>query len=121
MNANFETCVAFVNGGDSVAERLTEQDIERRLAALPGWSLEDGKWLVKKARFRSYLDGVDFVSRAARAAERLNHHPLIAIDYKLVTLRLTSWRAGGITELDFEAAAAFDRELPGEGGAESAE
>jgi len=100
---------------------LTPENIERRLTSLSGWSLEDGKWLVKRVRFRSYLDGVDFVSRAARAAERLNHHPLIAIDYKLVTLRLTSWRAGGITELDFEAAAAFDRELPEEDGSDSTE
>jgi 4a-hydroxytetrahydrobiopterin dehydratase len=55
------------------------------------------------------MDGIAFVARVSDAAERLNHHPFIAIDYKMITLRLTSWHAGGLTELDFIAAAEFDR------------
>lgn len=88
---------------------MTEEQIERRISESGGWKLEDGKWIVKKYRFREFLDGIGFVNRVAGEAERLNHHPFIAIEYKLVTLRLTSWHAGGLTELDFEAAAAFDR------------
>ncbi|WP_371754010.1 hypothetical protein [Ferviditalea candida] len=29
--------------------------------------------------------------------------------YKLVTPRITSWNAGGLTELDFASAAEYDR------------
>ncbi|HZG57077.1 4a-hydroxytetrahydrobiopterin dehydratase [Paenibacillus sp.] len=88
--------------------RLTDEAVEERLASAEGWRREDAKWIAKKYRFRAYLDGVEFVRRVALEAERLNHHPFISIDYKLVTLRLTSWHAGGLTELDFAAAAAFD-------------
>jgi 4a-hydroxytetrahydrobiopterin dehydratase len=89
--------------------KLTEEQIEDKLAEAAGWQRDDAKWIVKKYRFRGYLEGISFVNRVAQAAERLNHHPFISIDYKLITLRLTSWHAGGLTELDFTAAAEFDR------------
>lgn len=90
-------------------EKLTEARIEElRSNTAPDWTLEDEKWIVRKYRFREFMQAVAFVNEVAREAERLNHHPFIAIDYKLVTLRMTSWHAGGLTELDFTAAAAFD-------------
>ncbi|XEC92930.1 4a-hydroxytetrahydrobiopterin dehydratase [Paenibacillus tarimensis] len=90
--------------------KLTEVEINDKLSSAEGWRLEEGKWIVKKYRFKAYLEGIGFVNRVAQAAERLNHHPFISIDYKLITLRLTSWSAGGLTGLDFTAAAEFDRE-----------
>ncbi|MDF2959107.1 MAG: pterin-4-alpha-carbinolamine dehydratase [Paenibacillus sp.] len=95
--------------------RLTEEEIAAWLGRLSGWNREeDGKWIVKKYRFADYLSGIAFVERVARIAElELNHHPLISIDYKMVTLRLTSWHASGLTDLDFEAAASFDKALGG--------
>ena len=89
--------------------KLTPEEVEARLASSTGWKREDAKWIAKRYRFPAYLDGIEFVRRVAAEAERLDHHPFIAIEYKLVTLRLTSWHAGGVTALDFEAAAAFDR------------
>lgn len=88
--------------------KLTEDQIVESLNAAKGWKREDGKWIVKKYRFRSFLDAIAFVNLTAEASEGLNHHPFIAIDYKMVTLRMTSWHDGGLTELDFTAAAAFD-------------
>jgi 4a-hydroxytetrahydrobiopterin dehydratase len=90
-------------------EKLPEEEIAARLELLPGWVLEEGKWIIKKYRFADYLAGIDFVQEIARIAElEMNHHPMIAIDYKLVTLKLTSWHAGGLTALDFDTAARFD-------------
>lgn len=88
--------------------KLTSEQIEEKLVSSDGWKLEDTKWIVKKYRFRTFMDAVSFVNDVAEASERLNHHPFISIDYKMVTLRMTSWHAGGLTELDFTAAAAFD-------------
>jgi 4a-hydroxytetrahydrobiopterin dehydratase len=88
--------------------KLSDEQIRGKLTRAEGWQLEETKWIVKKYRFREYLEAIRFVERVAQAAERLNHHPFIAIDYKLVTLRLTSWHAGGLTELDFTAAEEFD-------------
>ncbi|NOU92037.1 4a-hydroxytetrahydrobiopterin dehydratase [Paenibacillus sp. LMG 31456] len=93
--------------------KLTEVEIATQLEQMSGWNREtDGKWIVKTYRFNEYLSGIAFVEKVARIAElELNHHPLIAIDYKRVTLRLTSWHDGGLTALDFEAAARFDDAL----------
>ena len=88
--------------------KLYDYEILERVEASGGWKLEDGKWIVKKYRFVAFLDAIAFVNEVAQASERLNHHSFIAIDYKLVTLRMTSWHAGGLTELDFTAAAEFD-------------
>ncbi|WP_248929174.1 4a-hydroxytetrahydrobiopterin dehydratase [Paenibacillus hamazuiensis] len=88
--------------------KLTEEQLGERLAQAEGWSREDGKWIVKKYRFPAFMQGIAFVNEVARIAEELNHHPMIAIDYKMVTLRLTSWSEGGLTELDFQSAERYD-------------
>nr|WP_235549741.1 4a-hydroxytetrahydrobiopterin dehydratase [Paenibacillus sp. Soil766] len=91
--------------------KLERVVVDKRLATLGTWSLEaeESKWIVRKYRFTSFPQGITFVNEVARLSEAVNHHPMIAIDYKMVTLRLTSWSAGGLTELDFSTAAKFDQ------------
>jgi len=89
--------------------KLSEERIAERLKGLEGWKRDDAKWISAKFRFAAFMDAVDFVNEVARTAEAMNHHPMIAIDYKMVTLRLTTWHAGGLTEADFDAAEAYNR------------
>lgn len=44
-------------------------------------------------------------------AERMDHHPDIAIRYRQVELRLTTHSAGGLTDRDFELAQQIDAVL----------
>ncbi|WHY84939.1 4a-hydroxytetrahydrobiopterin dehydratase [Neobacillus novalis] len=90
-----------------MANRLSDEEMTTVVAELTGWKLE-GKFIVKKYRFREFLKGVAFVNEIAELSEEKNHHPFIAIDYKLVTLRLTSWNAGGLTDLDVALAKNYD-------------
>ncbi|RST76969.1 4a-hydroxytetrahydrobiopterin dehydratase [Siminovitchia acidinfaciens] len=90
-------------------ERLSEQVIEERLSELTDWKLTDEKWIVRKYRFRDYLKGISFVQKIAEESERVQHHPFISIDYKLITVRISSWRAKGLTELDFKMAEIYER------------
>ncbi|PLS02591.1 4a-hydroxytetrahydrobiopterin dehydratase [Neobacillus cucumis] len=90
-----------------MANKLSLTEIDQALAELTGWKL-DGKFIDKKYRFREFLSGVAFVNEIAQLSEEKNHHPFIAIDYKLVTLRLTSWNAGGLTDLDVALAKVYD-------------
>ncbi|MFD1020742.1 4a-hydroxytetrahydrobiopterin dehydratase [Thalassobacillus hwangdonensis] len=89
-------------------ERLNEEEKAQGLAKLDGWKLEDEKWITKKYRFKAYLSGIEFVNQVAAYSEDIQHHPFISIDYKLVTLRLTSWRAKGLTDLDLTCAKQYD-------------
>ena len=87
--------------------RLTEDEMKSQVASLIGWKLA-GKFIVKKYRFKEFLKGVAFVNEIANLSEEKNHHPFISIDYKMVTLKLTSWNAGGLTDLDIALAKQYD-------------
>jgi len=86
---------------------LTEKELEDGLRELSGWSVEEGK-MVKKYVFPSFAESIAFVNKVADIAERMNHHPFISVDYRRVTLRLTTWHSGGITALDLASARAYD-------------
>jgi len=88
---------------------LTEPETEEALRELEGWKLEEeGKRIVRTRIFPSFTEAVEFVNRVAAIAEALDHHPFIGIDYRRVTLRLTTWHSGGLTALDVESAKAYD-------------
>jgi 4a-hydroxytetrahydrobiopterin dehydratase len=89
--------------------KLGNTAIDQKLVEVTGWTTDDHKWIVRKYRFTAFMQGINFVNEVAGIAEEVNHHPMIAIDYKMVTLRLTSWHAGGSTDLDFKSAAKFDQ------------
>lgn len=88
---------------------LTEAELTAGLGELDGWSVEDGKWLVKKYLCPGFPAAIAFVNKVAGIAEEMNHHPFISIDFRRVTLRLTTWHSGGLTQLDIDSAKAYDR------------
>lgn len=88
--------------------RLTEEEVNNELVKLSDWKLVDEKWIRRRYKFKDYLNGIEFVNRVANYAEEKNHHPNIAIDYKVVTLKISSWEMRGLTDLDFEMAHHFD-------------
>lgn len=97
--------------GCGAVEKLPQSEIESRLASLEGWVQEETKWLVKKYRFPSFAEAMKFVNAVADISEKENHHPFISIDFKMVTIRLTSWKSAGITELDFQCLAQYEQVL----------
>jgi 4a-hydroxytetrahydrobiopterin dehydratase len=91
---------------------LSEDEVSRRLAELPGWKLREGK-LHRGFRFESFVEAFGFMSRAALVAEKLDHHPEWSNVYSRVDVDLTTHDAGGLTRLDFELAARMN-ELAGD-------
>ena len=67
------------------------------------WELKDGK-LVKSFLFPSFMDAIEFVNKVAKVAERLDHHPLITINWKTVRLSLKSFDIDAITKRDINLA-----------------
>ncbi|MGB1140119.1 MAG: 4a-hydroxytetrahydrobiopterin dehydratase [Halioglobus sp.] len=90
------------------ASLLTEQEINERLASLPGWELLDGK-LYRSFKFTDFVTAFEFMSQLAPEAERMNHHPEWTNVYNRVDVSLVTHDAGGITELDFALAGVMDR------------
>lgn len=85
--------------------KLGQDETKQALAGLPGWTLaRDGKAIARKFEFRNFSEAFAFMTRAALAAEKLDHHPEWSNVYKTVNVELTTHDAGGLTELDFALA-----------------
>ncbi|MBD1875624.1 4a-hydroxytetrahydrobiopterin dehydratase [Nodosilinea sp. FACHB-131] len=66
--------------------------------------MEEGESLVTICQFADFAAAVAFVERLVEPADRLGHHPDLAIAYNRVTLSVTTHDAGGLTNLDFALA-----------------
>ena len=83
-----------------MSQLLTPTEIEQELANLPGWSLA-GSAITRTFTLPSFPAALTFASAVGHLAERADHHPDILIQYRKVTLTLSTHSAGGLTEQDF--------------------
>lgn len=91
-------------------EKLSTEDIARRLADHPDWRLVDGK-LHRSLQFADFVEAFGFMARVALIAETLGHHPEWSNVYNRVTIDLTTHDAGGLSTYDFDFAARVDKLL----------
>ena len=89
-------------------EKLPDADVARELTALPGWSRE-GDEIVRAYERGNFNGSIAFVNAIAAAANAADHHPDLAIAWNIVTVRLSSHDAHGLTERDFALARAIDK------------
>jgi len=82
---------------------LSSEEAGKRAAKLPGWTLGE-KQIQRKFTFGDFAEAVSFVVRVGFAAEAVDHHPDILINYKRVTLTFSTHSEGGLTEKDFAGA-----------------
>ncbi len=78
---------------------LNPDELSTALAGLDGWRRIDSE-LVAVVEAPSFQAAVALVVRIAFEAESMNHHPDIAVNYRRVTLRLSTHSEGGITTKD---------------------
>ena len=94
-----------------MAELLTEA---ARLKALPplgetGWgAVPDRDALRKIWKFKTFSEAWAFMSRAALAAEKMNHHPEWSNTYNVVDVTLSTHDCDGLSALDLDLATKMD-------------
>jgi 4a-hydroxytetrahydrobiopterin dehydratase len=86
-----------------MSKLLTPTEIEQALADLPGWTQADSE-ISRTFTLPSFPAALAFASAVGHLAERADHHPDILIQYRKVTLTLSTHSAGGLTEKDFDLA-----------------
>jgi 4a-hydroxytetrahydrobiopterin dehydratase len=91
-----------------VPKLLGDSEIKKRLKTLKGWK-QDGKFISKSFEFENFMEGIAFVSKVAKVAEKEEHHPDIHIRYTTVTLSVQTHSEGGVTEWDLELAGAIEK------------
>ena len=83
---------------------LSPEEIEDRLAGLPGWSLDEDR-LTRTYRLGSHIAAAALVMHIARVQDELDHHSDLTLGYHSVTVSVHTHSAGGkVTELDVELA-----------------
>ena len=83
--------------------KLSSEEIDLRLSALPEWTLAAGK-LHREYQFPGFAEAIGFFSASVPAIEKMDHHPEWSNVYNRVTVDLTSHDEGGVTERDFRLA-----------------
>ena len=90
-----------------MAKKLSDDEIRSRLESLDGWQVKDGK-LHRDFKFDDFGAAFGFMTRAALAAEKMDHHPEWSNVYNRVSVDLTTHDARGITDNDFALAEAMN-------------
>ena len=93
-----------------VPKLLSDSEIERRLKGLEGWR-HAGKFITKDFEFDRFMNGIDFIDRVARVAEKEEHHPDIHVRYTTITLSVQTHSEGGVTAWDLGLAEAVEAML----------
>ena len=90
-----------------MADTISPDEARKRLTHLAGWDLT-GTAIRRQFTFRDFAEAISFVVRLGFAAESVDHHPDILINYKRVTLTYSTHSAGGLTAKDFAGAETAD-------------
>lgn len=89
---------------------LNAPEVSLHLKSIPNWK-KRASTIRRTFEFEGFLEGIAWVNRVAKRAQKLNHHPDIDIRFNKVTLTLTTHDAGGLTEKDFTLARQCDGEF----------
>jgi 4a-hydroxytetrahydrobiopterin dehydratase len=94
-----------------VRARLDDATVAAKLADLPGWE-RTGDEIQRTFDCPDFPAAIAFVVRIGFLAEAKNHHPDLDVRWKRVKVALTTHDLGGLSDSDFELAAAIDGEAP---------
>jgi pterin-4a-carbinolamine dehydratase len=89
---------------------LSEQEIRRRLEALPGWELRDGA-IRRTYQTDGWRGSVLVANAIAFICEAADHHADLTVTWPRVAVALSTHSAGGITAKDFEVATLVERQV----------
>jgi 4a-hydroxytetrahydrobiopterin dehydratase len=88
---------------------MSSEEIKRAIEELgSGWQLKDDK-IIKSFQFPSFMNAIEFVNEVANIAEKVNHHPIITINWRTVKFSLKSFDVDAITGRDFELAKEIEK------------
>jgi 4a-hydroxytetrahydrobiopterin dehydratase len=89
---------------------LSPEEVDARLAELPGWGVVQGA-LHREVVLGNFIEAFGFMTKVALIAEKLNHHPDWSNSWNKVVIDVVSHAEGGITDQCFTLAAAVNAAL----------
>lgn len=83
--------------------RISTEEARVRVQSLPGWTVA-GDAITRQFTFAGFPEAVAFIVRLGFAAEAVDHHPDLLVNYKRVTVTYSTHSEGGLTTKDFDGA-----------------
>ena len=101
-----KSCITYKKG----TPPLSNEEENGLINQLHSWTLDrkGEHGLTKRFDFNSFIEAIGFVNTLAMIAEEERHHPSIRIDYRTVTIELSTHTIHGLSENDFIMAAKMD-------------
>ncbi len=87
--------------------KLTEDQIKNRLEDFPDWEFDDNA-IHTTIEFENFREVFATMTRIAFECEKMEHHPTWTNTYNELEISLSTHDADGVTEKDFDLAAAID-------------
>ena len=81
--------------------KLGTPEIEAFLSRLPTWKTEDNLKIVKKLKFKDFVEALAFVNKVGALAEAEGHHPDIKFGWGYAKISLSTHAVEGLSENDF--------------------
>ena len=88
---------------------LSDEERAAALGELPGWRYDAAEGAIRRDFvFADFGEAFAFMTRAAIAAEKADHHPDWSNSWNKVDIALSTHSAGGLTQLDIDLARRID-------------
>ncbi|TVZ50910.1 4a-hydroxytetrahydrobiopterin dehydratase [Dokdonia sp. Hel_I_53] len=87
--------------------KLTNEQIKNRLEDFPDWE-HDENAIHTTIEFENFREVFATMTRIAFECEKMDHHPTWTNTYNELEISLSTHDADGVTEKDFDLAAAID-------------
>ena len=85
-------------------QALTDAEVAAYLAAVEGWTLQNGK-IVKSFSFKDYYETLSYINAIAYVIHAEDHHPELIVTYNRCTIKFDTHSVnggkGGLSENDF--------------------
>jgi 4a-hydroxytetrahydrobiopterin dehydratase len=88
--------------------KLDGPSVDTWLVSHPGWTRSGDTAIAKTYLFPDFASALAFAVRVGCLAERRDHHPEVQLGWGRARLEWSTHDAGGVTQLDLEAAEASD-------------
>jgi 4a-hydroxytetrahydrobiopterin dehydratase len=88
--------------------RLDPATLDTWLKTHPGWELTAGGAIARQYKLSDFATGLGLVVRIGCLAEKKDHHPDVELKWGCVRVTWSTHDAGGVTQLDLDAAQATD-------------
>ena len=96
-----------------MTDKLEGDARAQALSGLDGWSEDEGRDAISKSfTFADFNEAFGWMTRAALAAEKMDHHPDWFNVWNRVDVTLSTHSAGGLTDLDIRLAKKMDAIKP---------